>query len=55
MEVASFYMGKRKFIFNFNKRPEVARFLERNVPRKYIDVDDLGEDDMQDSPDSGSQ
>jgi hypothetical protein len=45
METASFYIGKRKFSFNINKQPEVAKFIEQKVPKANIDVDEFTEDD----------
>ena len=43
-EIASFYIGKRKFVFNINKKPAIAKFLEQKIPKKNIDVDDFAQD-----------
>ncbi len=48
-EIASFYIGERKFVFSINRKPGVAKFLEQKVPKKNIDVDDFSQDDAGES------
>lgn len=52
MEIASFYIGNRRFTFNINKQPGVAKFLESKVPKANIVVDDVSDDNSGDTSSS---
>ena len=53
-QIASFYIGKKKFTFSINRKPGLAKFLEEKIPKKNFDVDDFAEEEVQGS-DSSSQ